>query len=171
MQQTHTHKAVTGRVEAKNLLSRRRQSEYRYSLFENNHLFSCKTQSLKKSQHFHSLSLWTQFKMQVCVGRHLTMTFLTFPSHIKLAYIYSVNWYLASLWVVWHGVIKYSFPCCELLWVGFIYHIWSGWTTFQIFSSSHRWSLFIIISLLCWGLWMNDDGLSRWRARGVGLWP
>ena len=28
MQQTHTHKAVTGRVEAKKLLSRRRQSEY-----------------------------------------------------------------------------------------------------------------------------------------------
>ena len=29
MQQTHTHKTVTGRVEAKMLLSRRRQSEYR----------------------------------------------------------------------------------------------------------------------------------------------
>ena len=28
MQQTHTHKSVTGRVEAKKLLSRRRQSEY-----------------------------------------------------------------------------------------------------------------------------------------------
>ena len=28
MQQTHTHKAVTGRVEAKKLLSHRRQSEY-----------------------------------------------------------------------------------------------------------------------------------------------
>ena len=28
MQQTHTHKAVTGRVEAKKLLSRRRQSDY-----------------------------------------------------------------------------------------------------------------------------------------------
>ena len=28
MQQTHIHKAVTGRVEAKKLLSRRRQSEY-----------------------------------------------------------------------------------------------------------------------------------------------
>ena len=28
MQQTHTHKAVTWRVEAKKLLSRRRQSEY-----------------------------------------------------------------------------------------------------------------------------------------------
>ena len=28
MQQTHTHKAVTGRVEAKQLLSRQRQSEY-----------------------------------------------------------------------------------------------------------------------------------------------
>ena len=32
MQQTHTHKAVTGRVEAKKLLSRRRQSEYRYTV-------------------------------------------------------------------------------------------------------------------------------------------
>ena len=30
MQQTHTHKAVSGRVEAKKLLSRRRQLEYRY---------------------------------------------------------------------------------------------------------------------------------------------
>ena len=30
MQHTHTHKAVTGRVEAKTLLSRRRQSSYRY---------------------------------------------------------------------------------------------------------------------------------------------
>ena len=30
MQQTHTHKAVTGRVEAKMLLSRRRQSEHRW---------------------------------------------------------------------------------------------------------------------------------------------
>ena len=29
MQRTHTHKAVTGRVEAKELLSRRRQSNYR----------------------------------------------------------------------------------------------------------------------------------------------
>ena len=29
MQHTHTHKAVTGRVEAKRLLSRRRQSNYR----------------------------------------------------------------------------------------------------------------------------------------------
>ena len=29
MQDTHTHKAVTGRVEAKKVLSRRRQSEYR----------------------------------------------------------------------------------------------------------------------------------------------
>ena len=28
MQQTHTHKAVTGRVEAKKLLSRQKQSEY-----------------------------------------------------------------------------------------------------------------------------------------------
>ena len=28
MQHTHTHKAVTGRVEAKKLLSRRRQSNY-----------------------------------------------------------------------------------------------------------------------------------------------
>ena len=28
MQHTHTHKAVTGRVEAKMLLSRRRQSNY-----------------------------------------------------------------------------------------------------------------------------------------------
>ena len=28
MQHTHTHKAVTGRVEAKNVLSRRRQSNY-----------------------------------------------------------------------------------------------------------------------------------------------
>ena len=28
MQQTHTHKAVTGRVETKKLLSRRRQSDY-----------------------------------------------------------------------------------------------------------------------------------------------
>ena len=30
IQQTHMHKAVTGRVEAKKLPSRRRESEYRY---------------------------------------------------------------------------------------------------------------------------------------------
>ena len=34
MQQTHTHKAVTRRVEAKKLLSRRRQSEYREKLVQ-----------------------------------------------------------------------------------------------------------------------------------------
>ena len=34
MQQMHTHKAVTGRVEAKKLLSRRRQSEYRDCKFQ-----------------------------------------------------------------------------------------------------------------------------------------
>ena len=32
MQQTHTHKAVTRRVEAKKLLSRRRLSEYSYEM-------------------------------------------------------------------------------------------------------------------------------------------
>ena len=32
MQHTHTHKTVTGRVEAKKLLSRRRQSNYNYQL-------------------------------------------------------------------------------------------------------------------------------------------
>ena len=33
---------------------------------------------------------------------------------------------------MWHGVIRYFFPCCELLWAGSIYHIWSGWTSFQV---------------------------------------
>ena len=34
MQQTHTHKAVTGRVEAKKLLSCRRQSEYNMCIYQ-----------------------------------------------------------------------------------------------------------------------------------------
>ena len=34
-QHTHTHKAVTGRVEAKKLLSRQRQSNYRHQLVNN----------------------------------------------------------------------------------------------------------------------------------------
>ena len=40
MQQTRTHKAVTRRVEAKKLLSRRRQSEYRDHIMANTPSFS-----------------------------------------------------------------------------------------------------------------------------------
>ena len=36
MQQTHTHKAMTGRIEAKKLLSRRRQSNYTFTVISTN---------------------------------------------------------------------------------------------------------------------------------------
>ena len=50
MQQTHPHKAVTGRVEAKKLLSRRRQSEYRPTWLSNLKKKKKKTKQNKKKQ-------------------------------------------------------------------------------------------------------------------------
>ena len=38
MQHTHTHKAVTGCVEPKKLLSRRRQSNYNHSFYHTDHI-------------------------------------------------------------------------------------------------------------------------------------
>ena len=54
MQHTHTHKAVTRRVEAKKLLSRRRQSNYSYKWqFQVKNLVTDKSESFKtrKSEH------------------------------------------------------------------------------------------------------------------------
>ena len=40
MQQTHTHKAMTRRIEAKKSLSRRRQSNYKLNIFDSDIVMS-----------------------------------------------------------------------------------------------------------------------------------
>ena len=58
MQQKHTHKAVTGRVETKNLLSRRRQSEYSKSLFLPNLLLIRKKSAILRKFYDVLISNW-----------------------------------------------------------------------------------------------------------------
>ena len=68
MQQTHTHKAVVGRVEAKELVSRRRQSDYsdpELNCSTESYMLSCEDENdiifdAKKrlSQGFSTVSWW-----------------------------------------------------------------------------------------------------------------
>ena len=64
MQQTHTHKAVTRRVEAKKLLSRRRQSEYSANILP---LKVLATISYFKFHFFPHLLIILQFRDISCV--------------------------------------------------------------------------------------------------------
>ena len=67
MQQTHTHKAVTRRVEAKKLLSRQRQSEYSATI-----VFSNKQYLKRGRQPFFSATttLWVLSGSITCVGHY-----------------------------------------------------------------------------------------------------
>ena len=94
MQQTHTQKEVTGRVEAKKLLSRRRQSEYRLvAPF--------------------SLTLLVVYKCVLAVHKSVSPHFQGYLHHIPLQFCFwQYIWVFLPIPQVHCTMFPYSFGCC-----------------------------------------------------------
>ena len=137
MQQTHTHKAVTLRVEAKKLLSRRRQSEYSFKI---NLPFAWAAWTLAKIFWYSTLYIPVVLGDLLYVHNVHNILYLTCLSSFSFILI-THQWTLAKIF--WYSTLYIPVVLGDLMYVHNVHNILylTCLSSFSFILITHQWTL------------------------------